>query len=67
MLIQYIILAVVLTVSVVYAVYRAIKALSVKSGDPCYGCALKDACQKSKVRHQHHLRHSCKDKVTSAS
>lgn len=51
MLIQYIILAVVLTVCVVYAVYRAIKALSVKSGNPCYGCALKDACQKSKVRH----------------
>ena len=52
MLIQYIILAVVLTACVVYAVYRAIKALRVKSGHPCYGCAMKDECQKSKVRPQ---------------
>lgn len=52
MTIQYIILGVVLAISVGYAIWRIIKALNVKSGDPCYGCALKDACRKkcNKVR-----------------
>lgn len=47
MTIQYIILGVVLTASIGYAVWRIKKALSIKSGDSCYGCALKDACRKN--------------------
>lgn len=48
MIIQYIILAVVLAACLAYAIWRIKKAISVKSGDPCYGCALKDACLKNK-------------------
>lgn len=50
MTLQYIILGVVLAAAVAYSVYRIWKALHVKSGDPCYGCALKDACQKYKKK-----------------
>lgn len=44
---QYIIICVVLAVSVGYAVWRIYKALHVKPGDPCYGCALKDVCRRN--------------------
>lgn len=48
MTIQYIILGIILAAAVAYAAYRIVKAMNVKSGDPCYGCALRDACQKNK-------------------
>lgn len=57
MVIQYFILSAVLLGSVIYAGWRIKKALSVKSGNPCYGCALKDACLKYKKKDY------CKDKV----
>lgn len=43
---QYIIIVIVLTACVAYALWRIRKTLSVKAGDPCYGCALKKACRK---------------------
>ena len=46
MTIQYIIIALVVATCVAYALWRIRKALSVKSGDPCYGCALKKVCRK---------------------
>lgn len=52
MTIQYIILGAILLACIIYAVWRIKKALSVKSGGPCYGCALKDVCQKNKRRDQ---------------
>lgn len=61
MALQYIVLGIVLTACVAYAIYRAVKALSVKSGDPCYGCALKDACQKYNKR-----KEPCEDRVTAS-
>ena len=49
-IIQYIIIAVVLTACIAYALWRIRKALGVKTGDPCYGCALKKACRKKNAR-----------------
>lgn len=49
-IIQYIIIAVVLTACIAYTLWRIRKALSVKTGDPCYGCALKKACRKKYAR-----------------
>lgn len=46
MIIQYIIIVIVLLISIAYAVWRIHKALKVKSGDPCYGCALRKVCRK---------------------
>lgn len=50
MTIQYIIIALVVAMCVAYALWRIRKALSVKSGDPCYGCALKKVCRKKDTR-----------------
>ena len=50
MTIQYIIIAIVLTACVAYALWRIRKSLSVKTGDPCYGCALKKVCRKKDTR-----------------
>lgn len=50
MTIQYIIIALVVATCVAYALWRIRKALSVKSGDPCYGCALKKVCRKKDTR-----------------
>lgn len=50
MTIQYIIIALVVATCVAYALWRIRKALSVKSGDPCYGCALKKVCKKKDAR-----------------
>ncbi len=47
---QYIIIAFALMACVAYALWRIRKALSVKSGDPCYGCALKKVCKKKSTR-----------------
>lgn len=47
---QYIIIAIVLMACVAYALWRIRKALSVKTGDPCYGCALKQVCKKKSTR-----------------
>ncbi len=47
---QYIIVAIALMACVAYALWRIRKALSVKSGDPCYGCALKKVCKKKSTR-----------------
>lgn len=49
MTIQYVIIGVVVAAAIAYAAWRIKKAMSVKSGDPCYGCALKDACVKYKT------------------
>lgn len=48
MVVQYIIVGVIVTIALVYAFLMVRKALSVKSGDPCYGCALKKVCKKEK-------------------
>ena len=48
MIVQYIIVGTVVLGALSYAYYRIRKALSVKSGDPCYGCALKKVCKKEK-------------------
>ena len=40
---QLIIVAIIVAACLVYAGIRIRKALRVKPGDPCYGCALKDA------------------------
>ncbi len=47
---QYIIIAIVLIACVAYALWRIKNALSVKTGDPCYGCALKKVCKKKSTR-----------------
>lgn len=44
--IQIVIVIIILVACIVYAGIRIRKALRVKPGDPCYGCALKDACKK---------------------
>lgn len=49
-LIQYIIVGIIVLGAISYALYRILKALRVKSGDPCYGCALKQVCKKEKRR-----------------
>lgn len=46
MIVQYIIVGIVVLGALSYAYYRIRKALSVKSGDPCYGCALKKVCKR---------------------
>lgn len=43
---QLIIVAIIVAACLVYAGIRIRQALRVKPGDPCYGCALKDACKK---------------------
>lgn len=48
MIVQYIIVGIVVLGALSYAYCRIRKALSVKSGDPCYGCALKKVCKKEK-------------------
>lgn len=48
MIVQYIIVGIIIVCALSYAYYRIRKALSVKSGDPCYGCALKQVCKKEK-------------------
>ena len=50
MMTQYIIITIVLIACVAYAIWRIRKALSVKTGDPCYGCALKKVCKKKNTR-----------------
>ena len=50
MTIQYIIIAIVLMACVGYALWRIKKTLSVKTGDPCYGCALKKLCRKKNAK-----------------
>ena len=52
MTIQYIITAIVLATCVAYAIWRIRKTLSVKTGDPCYGCALKKVCKKKGTRNK---------------
>ena len=48
--IQLIVVAVVVAVCVAYAIVRIRKALQVEPGDPCNGCALKEACRRNKGR-----------------
>lgn len=48
MLLQYIIVSIIIVLALSYALYMIRKALSVRSGDPCYGCALKKVCTKGK-------------------
>jgi hypothetical protein len=48
MIAQYIIVGIVVALAFFYALYRIRKALGQKSGDPCYGCALKKVCKKEK-------------------
>ncbi len=50
MITQYIIITIVLIACVTYALWRIRKALSVKTGDQCYGCALKKVCKKKNSR-----------------
>ena len=45
--VQMIVIAIVLAACLVFVVLRILKIF--KAGDPCYGCALKDACQKHKA------------------
>lgn len=47
--VQMIVIAIVLAACLVFAVLRIRKIFKMKAGDPCYGCALKDACQKHKA------------------
>lgn len=46
MIAQYIIVGIVVALAFFYALYMIRKALRQKSGDPCYGCALKKVCKK---------------------
>lgn len=48
MIIQNIIVGIIVALALSYALYKIRKALSIKSGDPCYGCALKKVCKKEK-------------------
>ena len=48
MIAQYIIVGIVVALAFFYALYMIRKALRQKSGDPCYGCALKQVCKKEK-------------------
>lgn len=48
MTVQYIIIGVVVAASVAYAAWRIKKAMDMRSGDPCHGCALKDACLRNR-------------------
>lgn len=48
MIAQYIIVGIVVALAFFYALYMIRKALRQKSGDPCYGCALKKVCKKEK-------------------
>lgn len=48
MIVQNIIVGIIVALALSYALYKIRKALSVKSGDPCYGCALKKVCKKEK-------------------
>lgn len=52
MTIQYAIIFIVLALCIAYAVWRIHKALKIKSGDPCDGCALKKVCRKD-LSNQH--------------
>lgn len=55
---QLIIVAIIVAACLVYAGIRIRKALRVKPGDPCYGCALKDACKKNKSKDCKPLLHA---------
>lgn len=48
MIVQNIIVGNIVALAFSYALYKIRKALSIKSGDPCYGCALKKVCKKEK-------------------
>lgn len=48
MIVQNIIVGIIVALAFSYALYKIRKALSIKSGDPCYGCALKKVCKKEK-------------------
>ena len=48
MIAQYIIVGIVVALAFFYALYMIRKALRQKSGNPCYGCALKKVCKKEK-------------------
>ena len=48
MIVQNIIVGIIVALALSYALYKIRKALSIKSGDPCYGCALKKVCKKEK-------------------
>ena len=48
MIAQYIIVGIVVALAFFYALYMIRRALRQKSGDPCYGCALKKVCKKEK-------------------
>ena len=48
MIVQYIIVGIIVALAFSYALYMIQKALRIKSGDPCYGCALKKVCKKEK-------------------
>ena len=52
MTVQYIIIALILAGCVAYAIWRIRKALSVKTGDPCHGCALKKVCRKKNSKQE---------------
>lgn len=46
MIVQYIIIGVILAICIIYAAWRIHKAMKIKAGDPCSGCALRKACRK---------------------
>ncbi len=45
---QLFIVIIILVLAVCYIAYRTYKALTQKKGDACYGCPIKDACEKQK-------------------
>lgn len=55
---QLIIVAVVVAACLAYAIQRIRKALRVKAGEPCGGCALKEVCEKNKRKGCRPLPHA---------